>query len=198
MLALCLALVIREAATATLKRLFIMAGNTRADKANKWFLRLTALALAGFLTLTMWQLWSGPAAEVRMQGIKWRSVDLSIHDLAAIFMIVSLAVAVLTNTWPFFRWKDLLGTGRKIYLLIFVLMTIGILLPAAGARIFAPGHVVILLEWWEIALFAAFWGLETNRVRRLRTNTITRAPRGSGPLADLQRTASRRALDQRV
>ena len=52
---------------------------------------MTALLLAGFLALAMWQLWSGPAAEVRMEGIALGPVQLSIHDLAAIFMIASLA-----------------------------------------------------------------------------------------------------------
>jgi hypothetical protein len=29
--------------------------------------------------------------------------------------------------------------------------------------------MVIFIEWWEIALFAIFWGLETRRVARIRT-----------------------------
>ena len=81
--------------------------STLANQVNRWFLLLTALLLGGFLALAMWQLWLRPAAEVRMEGIALGPVQLSIHDLAAIFMIASLAVAVLTNTWPFFVFRGL-------------------------------------------------------------------------------------------
>jgi hypothetical protein len=40
---------------------------------------------------------------------------------------------------------------------IFLLMSIGIAVPLLVARIFAPDHKVIFIEWWEIALFAIFW-----------------------------------------
>ena len=166
---LCLVLVVREVATGKVRQLFTVdAGSTLANWVNRFFLLLTALVLAGFLALAMWQLWSGPAAEVRMEGIAFGPVQLSIHDLAAIFMIASLAVAVLTYTWPFFVFRDLWPSGRFFYGVIFLLMSFGIAVPVLVARVFAPEHVVIFIEWWEIALFAVFWGLETRRVARIR------------------------------
>ena len=45
---------------------------------------------------------------------------------------------------------------------------------AAGLN-FAPDHKVIFIEWWEIALFAIFWALETRRVARLRDNKVENA-----------------------
>jgi hypothetical protein len=144
--------------------------------------------LAGFLALAMWQLWSGPAAEVQMEGIALGPVQLSIHDLAAIFMIASLAVAVLTNTWPFYVFRDLWPSGRFFYGVIFLLMTIGIAVPLLVARAFAPEHVVIFIEWWEIALFAVFWGLETRRVARLRDNKVEKRHPDRGPLKEPYRT----------
>src|SRR5215213_9570208 len=69
-LVLCLVLVVREVATGNLRQLFTVdVGSRLANRVNRWFLLLTALVLAGFLTLAMWQLWSGPAAAVRMEGI---------------------------------------------------------------------------------------------------------------------------------
>jgi hypothetical protein len=187
-LVLCLVLVVREVARGSLRQLFVDVESTLANQVNRWFLLLTALVLAGFLALAMWQLWSGPAAEVRMEGIAVGAVQLSIHDLAAIFMTASLAVAVLTNTWPFYMFNDLWRSGRFFYLVIFVLMTIGIAVPLLVARVFAPEHVVIFIEWWEIALFAVFWGLETRRVARLRANTVKERHPAPGPLKEPRRT----------
>ena len=109
-------------------------GSTLANQVNRWFLLLTALLLGGFLALAMWQLWLRPAAEVRMEGIALGPVQFSIHDLAAIFMIASLAVAVLTNTWPFFVFRDLWPSGRFFYGVIFLLMSFGIAVPVLVAR----------------------------------------------------------------
>jgi hypothetical protein len=187
-LVLCLVLVVREVATGKVRQLFVDVGNTLANWVNRSFLLLTALLLAGFLALTMWQLWSGSAAEVRMEGIALGPVQLSIHDLAAIFMIASLAVAVLTHTWPFYMFRDLWPSGRFFYGVIFLLMTIGILVPVLLARVIAPEHVVIFIEWWEIALFAVFWGLETRRVARLRANTVKERHPAPGPLKEPHRT----------
>ena len=187
-LVLCLVLVVREVATGKVRQLFVDVGSTLASQVNRWFLLLTALALAGFLALTMWQLWSGPAAEVRMEGIALGPVQLSIHDLAAIFMIASLAVAVLTQPFYVLRLKDLWRSGRFFYGVIFLLMSIGIAVPLLVARIFAPDHKVIFIEWWEIALFAIFWGLETRRVARLRANTLKERHPAPGPLKEPYRT----------
>ena len=132
--------------------------------------------------------WLRPAAEVRMEGIPLGPVLLSIHDLAAIFMIASLAVAVLTNTWPFFVFRDLWPSGRFFYGVIFLLMSIGIAVPLLVARIFAPDHKVIFIEWWEIALFAIFWGLETRRVARIRDEKLEEPDPDRGPLREPYRT----------
>jgi hypothetical protein len=185
-LVLCLVLVVREVRTGKVGQLFVDVGSTLANQVNRWFLLLTALLLVGFLVLAMWQLWSGPAAEVRMEGIALGPVQLSIHDLAAIFLIASLAVAVLTNTWPFYvlRLKDLWRSGRFFYGVIFLLMSFGIAVPLLVARIFAPDHKVIFIEWWEIALFAIFWGLETRRLARIRDEKLEEPDPDRGPLRE--------------
>ena len=187
-LVLCLVLVVREVATGKVRQLFVDVGTTLANQVNRWFLLLTAVLLVGFLALVMWQLWSVPAADVRMEGIALGPVQLSIHDLAAIFMIASLAVAVLTNTWPFYVFRDLRHSEKISYLVIFLLMTIGIAVPVLVARVFAPDHKVIFIEWWEIALFAVFWGLETRRVARLRDNKVEKPDPDRGPLKEPHRT----------
>jgi hypothetical protein len=187
-LVLCLVLVVREVVTGKVQQLFVDVGSTLANQVNRWFLLLTALLLVGFLALAMWQLWSGPAAEVRMEGIALGPVQLSIHDLAAIFMIASLAVAVLTNTWPFYVFRDLWPSGRFFYGVIFLLMSFGIAVPVLVARVFAPEHVVIFIEWWEIALFAIFWGLETRRAARIRTDKVEKPDPDRGPLKEPYRT----------
>jgi hypothetical protein len=187
-LVLCLVLVVREVVTGKVQQLFVDVGSTLANQVNRWFLLLTALLLVGFLALAMWQLWSGPAAEVRMEGIALGPVQLSIHDLAAIFMIASLAVAVLTNTWPFYVFRDLWPSGRFFYGVIFLLMSFGIAVPVLVARVFAPEHVVIFIEWWEIALFAVFWGLETRRAARIRTDKVEKPDPDRGPLKEPYRT----------
>jgi hypothetical protein len=102
-------------------------------------------------------------------------------------MIASLGVAVLTNTWPFFMFRDLWPSGRFFSLVIFLLMSFGILVPVLVAGVFAPDHVVIFIEWWEIALFAVFWGLETRRVARLRANTVKKRHPDRGPLKEPHR-----------
>jgi hypothetical protein len=56
------------------------------------------------------------------------------------------------------------------------------------AGVFAPDHVVIFIEWWEIALFAVFWGLETRRVARLRDNKVEKRDPDRGPLREPYRT----------
>ena len=110
-------------------------------------------------------------------------------------MIASLAVAVLTNTWPFFVFRDLWPSGRFFYGVIFLLMSLGIIVPVLVAGVFAPDHVVIFIEWWEIALFAVFWGLETRRVARIRDEKLEEPDPDRGPLGALPHH-SRRAVHQ--
>ena len=190
-------LVVREVASGKVRQLFTAdAGSSLANRVNRSFLLLTALLLAGFLALAMWQLWSGPAAEVRMEGIALGPVQLSIHDLAAIFLIASLGVAVLTNTLPFFVFRDLWPSGRFFYGMIFLLMSLGILVPVLVASAFAPEHVVIFIEWWEIALFAIFWGLETRRAARIRDNTVKKPDPDPRPTQGALPHHGRRAVHQ--
>lgn len=168
-LLLCVALFAREIGSGSLARLFTpRTGTALADTVNRAFVVLTMVLLLGFLVLAMRQLWLVPAEQVTMEGLSLGAVQLRIHDLAAIFLIASLVVAVMTNTWPFYRLADLRSSGRLAYLVIVVLMVLGPLVAAGVARLLAPGHWVILLEWWEIALFALFWWLETRRIARAR------------------------------
>ncbi len=190
-LVLCVVLFAREISTGNLGRLLsATTGRPRVDAVNRAFVAVTMLTLLGFLVLAMRQLWLVPADEVTMAGLSLGPVQLRIHDLAAIFLIASLAVAVLTNTWPFYRLADLRSSGRSAYLLIVVLMALGPLVAWVVARLVAPGHWVILLEWWEIGLFALFWFLETRRVARLHRGSIvesTPGPSGRPPLEEPQR-----------
>ncbi|MGJ9371625.1 hypothetical protein [Nesterenkonia sp. CF4.4] len=157
---LCLLLFAREIKVGNLGQLY--ASNTRSakiDRLNRAFVLATMLTLIWFLALAMRQLFLVPAEEVRLQGVG----PFSVHDIAGIFLISSLVVAVATNTWPYYRMRDLWVTRRFSYLIILGLMTVGVVVPFAIAELIAPGHFVILLEWWEISLFAAFWILETLR-----------------------------------
>lgn len=156
-----------EVRAGNIQRLF------RADVAHDWlhkltrfFLVATMAVLIGFLALASQQLYF-PAGDVTMDGLTQWGIPLTIHDLAAIFLITSLFVAVLTNTWPFYKFSALRESARQGYLVIAVLMTFGAFIPVLVAQRFAPGREVILLEWWEIGLFATFWALETGRMRRL-------------------------------
>lgn len=149
----------------------------REDRTTAAFIVLTSGTLVAFLTLAMWQLWVPPVDEVRLDGLALTlpglgAVGLSIHDLAAIFLISALAVAVWSHAWPHraTRTGSEAGPGydelvrRRGYQLIFFLMLAGPLVAAAVAQAFAPGHLVIFLEWWEIGLFCVFWVLETRRL----------------------------------
>lgn len=188
-LLLCVVLLAREVASGNLGRLLAARTGTRlADTVNRAFVVLTMVLLLGFLLLAMRQLWLVPADEVTMEGLSLGPVQLPIHDLAAIFLITSLAVAVLTNTWPFYRLAGLRASGRSAYLVIVVLMVLGPVVAAVLARVLAPGHWVILLEWWEIALFSLFWFLETRRIARVRGHGRQIGPEpGPGPLREPQR-----------
>ncbi len=182
-LALCVLLFARELRIGNLTRLFRSeTGRRLADLVNRGFVVLTLAVLVAFLVLVMRQLWLVPAAEVRLPGVVLGPVQLTVHDLAAICLLCSLAVAVLTNTWPFYRLADLRRSGRRAYLAIFVLMVLGPLVAWGLAALLAPGHLVILLEWWEIALFAVFWALETRRIVRLRRGHILVPAPDQGPL----------------
>lgn len=150
------------------------------DRISLVFVAVTGGTLVAFLGLAMWQLWVPPVEEVTMQGLQVTGVpvvgdvQLRIHDLAAIFLICALAVAVWSHAWPRAaarRSSELPEPHDLVYLtgyrVIFVLMLLGPLIAWGIARVFAPGHLVIFLEWWEIALFCLFWVLETRRQARI-------------------------------
>ena len=175
--ALCLLLVALEIRSGRVAKLLT------ASLLVRVFVGTTAATLVGYLVLTMTQLWSGPADQVTMTGVRIGALTLAIHDLAAVFLIGALAVAVLTNTWPFYPFAELAGTWRRAYLVIFVGMTAGAAAIAAVAQGVAPGHVVLFVEWWEIALFGIFWAAETRRISQVRDSLVPEAA-PPGPLQD--------------
>lgn len=182
---LCVVLFVRELRSGNLKQLVTAEVGPASKLLTRFFVGVTAVFLAGFLTLAMWQLWSGPASRITLEGINLpgREESLSIHFLAAVFLIGSLCMAVLTNTWPFFEWgRPLWTSGRGYYLVILGLMTVGLVVPWLISRVFFPDHLVLLVELWEIVLFIVFWAMETYRIERERP---TEAP--PGPLNEPHR-----------
>lgn len=182
-LLLCLLLVVHEVRSTERVRALVS-----GDPISLGFVLLTLGTLLGFLGLAMWQLWVPPADEVTMGGISLTGlplageVQMTVHDLAAIFLISALAVAVWSHGWPRVAARRTdepvephqLG-GVVGYRVIFVLMLLGPVVAWAISRVFAPGHLVIFLEWWEIALFCVFWVLETRR--QGRAGSSPREPR---------------------
>ncbi|SOC56723.1 hypothetical protein [Ornithinimicrobium cerasi] len=180
---LCLVLFVRELVSGRIAELVRARTDTVSKSLTRVFVGLTSVVLVWFLALAMLQLWRGPADQITMEGVRLMGWQVSIHFLAAVFLIVSLTVAVLTNTWPFFAWdRSLWRSGRGAYLVIVALMTVGLLIPWGVSRAFAPDHLVILLEWWELAMFIGFWIMETVRLGRR-----TLAPATPGPLQEPQR-----------
>jgi hypothetical protein len=142
---------------------------------NKIFVGITSAVLLWFLGLSMWQLWRPDPDLVTMNGITlpFGAVQLRIHDLAAIFLIAALAVAVGSHAWPkvvatqeghIVSTSDLEVSGR--YKVILALMVLGPVVALGVNTYIAPGHTIIFLEWWEIAWFCVFWFVETRRIGR--------------------------------
>lgn len=180
---LCLVLFVRELRSGHIHQLVRAETGTVSKVLTRIFVGLTAVVLLLFLALAMVQLWRGPADQIEMAGITVLGRSISVHFLAAIFLIVSLTVAVLTNTWPFFAWdRSLWQSGRGPYLGIVLLMTVGLVIPWGLSRVFWPDHLVISLEMWEIGLFIAFWVMETRRLGRPAPTPAT-----PGPLQEPQR-----------
>ena len=67
---------------------------------SKAFVLASIIVLAAFLVLAAIRLYGPPAIEVTMRGIQLGPVALRIHDLAAIFLIGSLATSVWSHAWP--------------------------------------------------------------------------------------------------
>lgn len=143
---------------------------------SQGFVVLSVVALAAFLLLAAVRLYAPAVDDVTMKGFQVGSVPLRIHDLAAILLIASLAVAVWSHAWPDRPsvWSSDMpvvsndGQFEVWYRAIFFFMTFGALaFGAVVAFIFEWDHTIILLEWYEILLFMVFWVLETQRENRI-------------------------------
>lgn len=151
------------------------------DRASLLIVLVTAATLLAFLLLTMWQLWAPDAKDVSLEGIRVLGLHLPIHHVAAVLLLVALVVATAMHAWPGFaarRSNETLGRGQTDgllgYRIIVVLMLLGPLVCLGIARLFAPGHYILFLEWWEIGFFCLFWGLENLRVARQRRRLLSR------------------------
>lgn len=147
---------------------------------NKVFVMGTGAVLLWFLARAMVQLWGPDPDDVTMDGITlgpfgFGPWPLRIHDLAAIFLIASLAVVVASHAWPKLaatQEGDQSENGSDLevsflYVSIFVAMLV---LGPVFAWVFNgvyPDHGIIFLEWWEIGLFSVFWFLETRRIGKM-------------------------------
>ena len=65
------------------------------------------------------------------------------------------------------------------YQAIFFAMLAGPVVAWVASAAFAPGHVVIFLEWWVIALFCTFWVVETLRQEAAERRLLERERGGS-------------------
>lgn len=136
----------------------------RATRVAVGFVACTLLTLAGFLGYAMYQLWVPRTDVVTLPHI---------HGVAAIFLIMALAAAVWSHAWPALSANTI---GEEIgadshqlayqnhYRVIFGLMTLGAVVVGVITHWVAPGHMILILEWWEISLFAAFWISEARRL----------------------------------
>lgn len=84
-----------------------------------------------------------------------------LHGAAAIVLVVSLALAVLSHGWPA---TDTAADARyrRIYLGVAALMVAG-LAGWAVLELVDFAQAILVVEWWEIALFLVFWVTETVR-----------------------------------
>lgn len=132
-----------------------------ANRLRRVLVYSTSVLLLGFLALLVWRL-------VEAEAFAW------VHPVAAVLLVAGLATAVAGHAWPEATASGgssraagtSAGTGardhRGKYRMIFALMV-------AGAPLFGLlwlldwDYRVIVVEWYEIALFALFWALETWR-----------------------------------
>ncbi|MBV1779288.1 hypothetical protein KRR55_09195 [Paeniglutamicibacter sp. ABSL32-1] len=111
----------------------------------------SSVLLAGFLALLAWRTWEGKEF-------------VGVHLAATLLLIGSMAIAIASHLG-----SDRLGStdtsgGRgRHYGGLLVLMVLGVVawpvLSAVGIR-----QAAFLVEWYEIALFAYFWYLESRRM----------------------------------
>lgn len=143
------------------------------------FTVLTAGVLFVFFAFAAWRLYIPKPDDVTMDGFTLGSLPVKVHDLAAILLIAALAVAVGSHAQP-----ELVATLEgalpvpetdlavsKHYKLIFLAMLLGPLLFLIY-RVWDPDHWIILLEWWEIALFGWFWIRENSRTKALAAAAV--------------------------
>lgn len=148
----------------------------RSDPMAVAFVAVTMAVLLAFLALALWQLWVPPVEAVALDGLGVGGLRVRIHDLAAIFLLAALVVAVWSHAWPLAaarRTGDGVANGEVAaqngYRIILVLMLAGPVVVGLVSWFVAPEHFVLLLEWWEIALFAVFWSMETKRLSHARS-----------------------------
>jgi hypothetical protein len=91
--------------------------------------------------------------------VVWDGFDERAHGLAAVAMFAFLAIAVAQNAWQ--RRTD---RGRRVHFWLYT--AIAGLMVVSAAVMFPLGgrweHMVLVLEATQIALFAAFWLVQTH------------------------------------
>ncbi|HEY8722088.1 hypothetical protein [Pengzhenrongella sp.] len=109
-----------------------------------------------------------------------------IHPVSAVFLIISLTVAVATHGWPAAAGEEEppephLGWYRGLVLL----MTVGVGVAFALASWLWFDHRTLVVEWWEVTFFAVFWARETvlnwNPPRGTATTTAGAGGTGTEP-----------------
>ncbi|NLE96754.1 MAG: hypothetical protein GX596_02040 [Propionibacterium sp.] len=135
------------------------------------FIVVTLGVLAAFLVFMLWQLWVPSVGEVRLGGVELLGRQFTIHDIAAILFVCALVVAVWSHGWPHAsaRREGSLASHDEVrvqarYRWIAAAMVLGPVGIWAASSLWLPGYFVLLVEWWEIAFFSAFWVLETRRL----------------------------------
>lgn len=140
---------------------------------------VTQAALWIFVGFMMYRLWwpngfewpTGASSGIDMHGIG----QLSVHFMAAILLILSLAAVVFVHAFPVFmknrvdRRLTVADSDKdfiRIYRVILFLMTIGLIVPVVASYL-PPFResLILLIEWWEILLFVFFWHTESKRER---------------------------------
>ena len=116
---------------------------------------VTNAVLVGFVVLVVLRVFEGQ----EFAGV---------HGAAAVLLIASLAVAVASHAWPESTGAQGSSTDgdrrdhRGKYRVIFWLMVAGAPL-FGGLQLIGWDYALLVVEWYEIALFALFWILETGR-----------------------------------
>ncbi|WP_062377893.1 hypothetical protein [Demequina pelophila] len=98
--------------------------------------------------------------------LAWRLIEQDsfsgIHEASATLLIAGLGTAVASRAWPSGRAAG--DRPRPHYIVIFALMAGGgVVLAGHFAGVTPWEHTVLVVEWWEIGLFAVYWVLETIR-----------------------------------